>query len=118
MHGIDIGAPEGSYFIAVTDGVITYEGFLGGGGYTITLTHENLKITYCHCNPIFFKQVGDYVKRGEVLGKVGPKNVYGIPGNQYFDEDGNPTNGATTGPHCHLGMRLDGEYINPLTYYQ
>ena len=36
--GIDIGAPEGTAFIAVTDGEITFTDFLGGGGYTITLT--------------------------------------------------------------------------------
>ena len=34
--GIDIGAPEGTVLIAVADGEITYTGFLGGGGYTIT----------------------------------------------------------------------------------
>ena len=39
--GIDIGAPEGFEFVAVTDGTITYVGFLGGGGYTITLTDSN-----------------------------------------------------------------------------
>ena len=27
------------------------------------------------------------------------------------------TNGATTGPHLHLGMRLNGEYINPMNFY-
>lgn len=39
--GIDIGAPENTEFIAVTNGTITYIGFLGGGGYTITLTDAN-----------------------------------------------------------------------------
>ena len=41
--GIDIGAPEGSTFIAVTDGEITFTDFLGGGGYTITLTSRKFK---------------------------------------------------------------------------
>ena len=39
--GIDIGAPEGFEFVAVTDGQISFVGFLGGGGYTITLTDLN-----------------------------------------------------------------------------
>lgn len=39
--GIDIGAPEGSKLIAVTEGTITFVGFLGGGGCTITLTDSN-----------------------------------------------------------------------------
>ncbi len=38
-------------------------------------------------------------------------------GNQYKDANGNPTNGATTGPHLHLGVRIDGEYVNPLTLF-
>ena len=39
--GVDIGAPEGFEFVAVTDGEISYVGFLGGGGYTITLIDLN-----------------------------------------------------------------------------
>lgn len=39
--GIDIGAPEGFDFVAVTNGTITFVGFLGGGGYTITLTDSD-----------------------------------------------------------------------------
>ena len=44
--GIDIGAPENAQFIAVVSGKITYVGFLGGGGYTITLSYNNMKISY------------------------------------------------------------------------
>ena len=36
--GTDIPAPEGTKLIATCDGEITFIGFLGGGGYTITLT--------------------------------------------------------------------------------
>ena len=36
--GIDIGAPEGFEFVACSDGTISFADFLGGGGYTITLT--------------------------------------------------------------------------------
>ncbi|MBQ2937949.1 MAG: hypothetical protein IJE05_03605 [Clostridia bacterium] len=35
------------------------------------------------------------VKQGQVIGYVGPKYVYGVPGNPYSDSKG-PTNGATT----------------------
>lgn len=66
--GIDIGAPEGSAFIAVSDGEITFTNFLGGGGYTITLTvSEDLKVSYCHCDPNFIVHVGDRVKQGQVI---------------------------------------------------
>ena len=80
--GIDIGAPEGFEFVAVTDGIITFVGFLGGGGYTITLTDGNtekeIKYTYCHCDPNFMVNVGDRVVKGQIIGKVGPKYVDGV----------------------------------------
>lgn len=115
--GLDIGAPEGSILIAAVDGEITYLGFLGGGGYTITLTSNNMKITYCHVSPNFVVQVGQNIKRGEIIGMVGPKYVYGVQGNTYYDSTGKSTNGATTGCHLHFGIRVDGEYVNPLNYY-
>ena len=55
--GLDIGAPEGSKLIAVTDGEITFASFLGGGGYTITLTSGNMKFTYCHVSPNYIVKV-------------------------------------------------------------
>ena len=115
--GLDIGAPEGSKLIAVTSGEITFASFLGGGGYTITLTSGNIKFTYCHVSPNYIVNVGDKVVQGQVIGYVGPKNVYGVKGNQYFDENGNPTNGATTGPHLHFGVRINGEYVDPLSLF-
>ncbi len=115
--GLDIGAPEGSKLIAVTSGQITFASFLGGGGYTITLSSGNMKFTYCHVSPNYIVKVGDYVSQGQVIGYVGPKYVYGVSGNQYSDEYGNPTNGATTGPHLHFGVRVDGQYIDPLTLF-
>ena len=100
--GIDIPAPQGTNFIAVADGEITFRDFLGAGGYTITLSFDNLKVTYCHASPNFIVKVGDFVKQGQVIGYVGPKYVYGVPGNPYKDSTGKPTNGSTTGCHLHL----------------
>ena len=119
--GIDISAPEGSSFIAVTSGTITYVGFLGGGGYTITLTDENtsigeIKYSYCHCDPNFIVSEGDYVCKGQIIGYVGPKYVYNEKGNPYSDENGIPTNGATTGPHLHFGIRINDQYVDPLNF--
>ena len=116
--GLDIGAPEGSILIATVDGEITYTGFLGGGGYTITLSTNNMKITYCHVSPNYLVKVGNKVVRGQVIGQVGPKYVYGVEGNIYKDEQGRPTNGATTGCHLHFGIRVEGEYVDPLQFYE
>ena len=65
-------------------------------GYTITLSFDNYKVSYCHVSPDFIVNVGDFVEQGQVIGYVGPKYVYGVPGNQYSDSSGKPTNGATT----------------------
>ena len=115
--GIDIPAPQGANFIAVADGEITFRQFLGAGGYTITLSFSNFRVSYCHCDPNFIVKVGDKVKQGQIIGQVGPKYVYGVKGNQYSDSTGKPTNGATTGPHLHLGIRIDGKYQNPLDFF-
>ncbi len=67
--GVDIGAPQGAKFIAIMPGKITYTGFLGGGGYTITLTNGNMKVTYCHVSPEYIVKEGDTVEKGEVIRK-------------------------------------------------
>lgn len=115
--GTDIGASEGTKLYAICDGKITFADFLGGGGYTITLSKDNMKITYCHVSPNFIVSVGDIIKKGQHIADVGPKNVYGVPNNPYKDKNGNPTNGATTGCHLHLGVRIDEKYINPMSLF-
>lgn len=114
--GIDIAAAEGSDILAVLSGEITFAGFLGGGGYTLTVTSGSFQITYCHLSPIYLVEEGMQIAQGQVIAHVGPKYVYGVPGNRYTDSTGRPTNGATTGVHLHLGIRLDGTYVNPLDY--
>lgn len=117
--GTDIPAPEGTPLVATCDGEITFTGFLGGGGYTITLTtEEGIKISYCHVSPNYIVSKGQFVEQGDIIGNVGPKYVYGVAGNIYTDSAGNPTNGATTGCHLHIGFRIDNEYVNPLDYLQ
>lgn len=120
--GIDIAAPEGTEFIAVMDGKISFRDFLGGGGYTITLEAnkevegkiQNIKVTYCHVSPNFIVSLGQDVVKGQVIGNVGPKYINPVKGNKYTDGTGKQTNGATTGPHLHLGVRINNNYINPL----
>lgn len=115
--GTDIPAPEGTALVATCDGEITFIGFLGGGGYTITITTvDGIKISYCHVSPNYIVIVGQKVEQGEIIGNVGPKYVYGVVGNNYKDATGKPTNGATTGCHLHIGFRVNNEYANPMDY--
>lgn len=114
--GIDIAAPVGSNIIAICSGTVTYTGFSGAGGFTITVKSDDFTISYCHVSPTFLIYSGQYVAKGSVIASVGPKNVYGVPNNPYRDSAGNPTNGASTGPHLHLTIKKDGEAVNPLDY--
>ena len=102
--GIDILANQGSGVSAIEDGIIKFAGWDKHGGYMITILHNNsIKSSYMHLDSKMYVKAGDIVKRGDVIGKVGPKYV----------ENGK-LNGATTGVHLHLGISVNGEYINPL----
>ena len=114
--GIDIGAPEGTKILAIFSGTVTYTGFSGAGGFTVTVKSKEFTASYCHVSPQFIVSVGEYVLKGTTIANVGPKNVYGVLNNPYKDSFGNPTNGATTGPHLHLTIKKDGQAVNPLDY--
>lgn len=118
--GIDIPAPEGTKLYAIDDGKITFAGWGAGGGYTVTvqlINYPELKFSFCHVSPILLVTEEDIVKKGDLIAKVGPKNVYGINNNQYKDENGVPTNGATTGCHLHFIIKKNNIPTNPLNYY-
>lgn len=66
-YGIDIPAPEGTKLIAISDGEITFRSFLGAGGYTITLSFDEFKVSYCHVSPNFIVNVGDFVQEGQII---------------------------------------------------
>ena len=115
--GIDIAAPTGSNIIAAIPGKVSFTGFNGAGGYTVMVSYEDFVVQYCHVSPNFLVRVGQYVSQNQIIAKVGPKNVYGVPNNPYKDSNGNPTNGATTGPHLHFTIKKDGKAVNPLNYF-
>ena len=115
--GIDIPAPELTSIYAVCDMTVYFSGWGAGGGYTISVNVNNhLKISYCHVHPNFLPKSGSSFKKGELITKVGPKNVYGINNNPYKDSNGKPTNGAMTGCHLHITFKENGKAVNPLNY--
>ena len=114
--GIDIPASPGTNIFAIMSGTVVMAKFNGGGGCTVTIQNGNLFTSYCHVSPNFIVCPGQYVSQGDLIAQVGPKNVYGFADNKYYDSNGNPTNGATTGPHLHLAVRENNEYKNPLDF--
>ena len=115
--GIDIPAPEGSKILAICDGIVTFASWGAGGGYTIVIQNDNIKVSYCHISPIYLVSRKDVITAGQIISTVGPKIVYGINNNPYKDSLGNPTNGATTGCHLHLSVKENDVAIDPLTYF-
>lgn len=118
--GIDIPASQNTNLYAVEDGIITFASWGAGGGYTVVLKltkYPDISVSYCHVSPTFIVKRNQEVKKGELIAKVGPKNVYGINNNPYKDSNGKPTNGATTGCHLHLTIKENGVAVNPLKYY-
>ena len=115
--GIDIPAPEGTEILSICDGTVTFASWGAGGGYTIVVEKDNIKVSYCHVSPNFIVFKNDTVVSGQIISNVGPKNVYSISNNPYYDSYGNPTNGATTGCHLHLTIKKDGIAVNPLEYF-
>ena len=91
-YGLDIGAPTGSNIIAICSGQVSYTGFNGANGFTVTISNGNLSVSYSHVSPTFIVFKGQYVSQGKIIATVGPKNVYGVPNNPYKDSNGNPTN--------------------------
>lgn len=114
--GIDIGAPTGTEIVSMLSGIVSYTGFSGGGGFTVTINSGEFVISYCHVSPDFLVFKGQSIEKGQLIATVGPKNVYNVPNNPYKDSSGNPTNGATTGAHLHLTLKKDGIAVNPLDY--
>lgn len=97
--GIDIAASSGSAIVAAEAGTVILSswGYNGGYGNYVIISHGNGYTTrYAHCSNLYVK-VGDTVKKGQTIAAVG-------------------STGASTGPHCHFEVRINGESQNPVNY--
>jgi murein DD-endopeptidase MepM/ murein hydrolase activator NlpD len=95
--GIDISNAINIPIKATASGVVSYVAYKKGLGLTIEIDHGfGYKTRYGHLSVALVKQ-GDFVKRHEVIGKMG-------------------VTGRTTGPHLHYEVELNGKTINPLTH--
>ncbi len=93
--GVDFAGKLGSDVIAVASGVVVFSGRKDGYGNLVEIDHGNGVMTrYGHHDELKV-EVGDFVKRGEVIGFMG-------------------NSGRSTGPHVHLEVLRDGRAVNPL----
>lgn len=93
-QGLDIAFPMGTKILACESGTITTAGWNGGLGKCVIINHGGkLETVYGHMSKIKVK-TGQKVVRGQVIGEVG-------------------STGNSTGPHLHLGVRVNSSFVNP-----
>jgi murein DD-endopeptidase MepM/ murein hydrolase activator NlpD len=95
MHtGMDLRAEVGDPALATASGTVTVAGWSGGYGKMVEIDHGNGFTTrYGHLSEIEVK-VGQPIKLGQSVGRVG-------------------ITGRSTGPHLHYETRIDGEAVDP-----
>lgn len=95
--GIDIAGRMGSEVIAVASGVVTWAGPRYGFGNLVEINHGNGYVTrYAH-NKELIVEVGQTVKKGETIAKMG-------------------TSGRSTGPHVHFEVLINGRQVDPVKF--
>ncbi len=97
-RGLDVSTTAGMPIMATADGVVVFSGWNGGGGGNlVVITHGRGFSTYYAHNQKNAVQVGQSIKRGDIIGYVG-------------------STGSTTGSHVHYEVRHNGKSENPINY--
>lgn len=95
--GQDIGAPSGTPIVAAKDGRVSFAGWRGGYGNCIIIDHGGGVATLYGHQSRLAAAAGAQVSQGQVIGYVG-------------------STGASTGPHLHWEVRINGAPVNPIPY--
>jgi murein DD-endopeptidase MepM/ murein hydrolase activator NlpD len=100
MHaGVDFKGDLNSSVYATADGRVNIAGWEGAYGRLVEIVHDNGVATrYAHLSSITVA-VGDKVKRGDVVGRLG-------------------NTGRSTGPHLHYETRVRGRAVDPVRFWQ
>ena len=112
MHyGIDLGYPMNTPVKAIADGTIEIQKNdpSGGGGRTVRLRHTDgtTYSEYLHLEKAIFEP-GFPVRAG---------NIIAYSGNSGTRVVGGKTVPSSTGPHLHLGINVNGHYIDPIKWF-
>ncbi|MCU7376341.1 M23 family metallopeptidase [Tahibacter amnicola] len=95
--GIDFDAAAGADIHSVAEGVVSWSGQRPGYGNVVEVDHGNGYMTrYAH-NSRNIAAVGQRVRVGDVIAKVG-------------------STGRSTGSHVHFEVWLNGRAVNPIAY--
>ena len=95
--GVDFAGREGSDVVAVASGVVTYADQRYGYGLMVEINHGDGYVTrYGHHESVAV-QLGDIVKKGQVIGNMG-------------------SSGRSTGPHVHFEVLKNGRHVDPKDY--
>lgn len=95
-HGIDLAAPQGTAVHAIAAGSVEFAGRYPDGAEVVRIRHEDGSVSlYAHLATDIDVRVGDKVRAGETIGRVG-------------------MTGRTTGPHLHFEIAVNGRRIDPL----
>ena len=114
-NGVDLANKQGTPVYSTQDGIISFAKFNGAYGYTILISHNsNIKSMYCHLDSKFNVFPGQNVKKGDLIGWIGPSILKNSK--YYYWFLGAKRNGMTTGPHLHFSIIENGKYVDPLKY--
>ncbi len=97
-YGIDIAAPSDAPVKATLDGTVVSAGWNSETGYVIAIQHKDNIISIYKHNAKIFRNVGNFVKAGDVIATVGS------------------TGELSTGPHLHFEIWHSGISLNPRDY--
>ncbi|MDR1075228.1 MAG: peptidoglycan DD-metalloendopeptidase family protein [Xanthomonadaceae bacterium] len=94
--GILIGAPLGSTVNAVADGTVVFSEWMTGYGLILIIDHGNGYMSLYAHNDTLLRDIGDRVKRGDAVAKVGNSGGHGRPA-LYFElrQNGRPVDPAS-----------------------
>lgn len=93
--GIDFRGRKGEKIYAIQDGKVAIaEKMFFEGNFTVIDHGLGMFSLYMHQSKMHVKE-GEFVKKGTLIGEVG-------------------STGMSTGPHLHLGLKVNGTMVNPL----